>query len=157
MRPCVNAISAAATSPIKQPNVLVFFTQQEVTSIIDNWNMYEEDVMWKWTPDFSRELLVWGTAEVGNLCGNLTIILCTGWLHLSYHRLVDNTKRCLFEARLRLFLQEVGILESCIYTDSGVKSPPSILWIGETFDKQMCRYKGWFVLQFLVLAADLLL
>lgn len=137
MRPCVNAISAAATSPIKQPNV-VFFTQQEVTSDIDNWNMYEEDVMWKWTPDLSRELLVWGTAEVGNLCGNLTIILCTGWLHLSYRRLVDNTKRCLFEARLRLFLQEVRILESCIHADSGVKSPPSTFYGSEKHLTSRC-------------------
>lgn len=50
-----------------------FLTQKEVTFVIDNWNMYEKDVIWKWPPDLSGELLAWGMAEVQNLCGNLTV------------------------------------------------------------------------------------
>lgn len=46
-RPCVNAILATANFPIKQPIGFFFFTEQEVTSVIDNWNMYEEDAMQK--------------------------------------------------------------------------------------------------------------
>lgn len=126
--------------PNKATNFFIFFFL--VTTVLDNWNMHEEDVMWKWPPDLSWELLLGGMAEVVSLCGNLTVphaqADCTsrsaGWQ--------ITQKRCSFEARQRLFLRKVRILESCIHADSGVKSPSEhILWIGETSHKQMWRNK----------------
>lgn len=42
MWPRANANSAAVSIPVKQLNLI---TQQQVSFIMDNWNMYDEDVM----------------------------------------------------------------------------------------------------------------
>lgn len=93
--------------------------------------MHEEDVMWKWPPDLSWELLLWGMAEVVSLCGNLTVPYALADCTSRSARWQITQKRCSFEARLRLFLRKVRILESRIHADSGAKSPPSTFYGSE--------------------------